>query len=156
MAIERQLSRNDIFNQLSGIKFNNENYAKQFYHLSEQNWFVQYGKQSKTMLAKLTAKVKNGIKQGKYGNTGLDTLDDGWKRFLKPLQGANKKQRAKSEYQEAKEETPLAEKEKPIRKQKVYTAPSGKEYTKNPATVTKREYEKEVKNEAVNYQMPDF
>ena len=36
------------------------------------------------MLSKITAKVKRGIKHGKYGDTGLDTLDEGWLRFLKP------------------------------------------------------------------------
>lgn len=156
MAVERQLSQSEIYDRMAGVKFNNENSAKTFYHITEQTWFQQYGNKSKTMLNKLVAKVKKGVVQGKYGTSGASTLDDGWKRFLKPLQGANKKQRVKSEYQEAKEETPLKGEEKPIRKQKEHTAPSGKTYYQNPARVSNKEYQKEVSNEAINYQMPDF
>jgi hypothetical protein len=82
--VERQLSQQQIFDQLGNVQFSNANYAKQFSHITEQVWFQEYAKGSKTMLNKITAKIKKGIKHGKYGDTGLDVLDEGWKRFLKP------------------------------------------------------------------------
>lgn len=135
MAIERQLSNDDIDEELGKVQFSNENYAKQFDHITQQTWFRQYGKGSKSMLRRITAKVKSGIKHDKYGETGLDTLDSGWKRYLKTKQtkkvyesekqvsqGANMQQRSL-----VQNNTKLTRKEAEQIKRNYGRAPSGRE-----------------------------
>jgi hypothetical protein len=160
-VVERQLSNQQIDLELSKVKFTNDNFAKQFHHQTQQTWFREYGKGSITMLKKITAKVKRGIKHNRYGESGLNVLDDGWKQYIKPQQDrfANKKQRAKSEdFDKTQSQISNGENKKQRAKsEKLYKQPSGKETNvKNPAKVTKREYTKQVKQEAQEFRMPDF
>jgi hypothetical protein len=101
--VERQLSNDQIDLELAKVQFNNENFAKQFHHQTQQTWFREYGKGSKNMLKKITAKVKHGIKHNKYGESGLNTLDEGWKQFLKPKY----KPQAQQSFNNTKEQTQL-------------------------------------------------
>lgn len=106
--VERMLSNEQINTELSKVQFTNENYAKQFDHVTNQVWFREYAKGSRTMLNKITAKVKRGIKHNKYGETGLNTLDEGWKRFLKPKY----RPEAKKAFENTKEQTQIINEQK--------------------------------------------
>ena len=132
--VERRLSNKEIDEHLGQVKFTKENEAKQFYHLTEQNWFRQYGKGSSAALKKITAKVKKGIKQNKYGGSGQDTLDTGWKKFMKQKPVTKKQKKIVKEKKKVTKDqtviiTKASRKEREQVKKKERKAPSGREYS---------------------------
>lgn len=129
-SIERQLSNKEIDGELGKIKFRSEKQAKLFYFNTQQTWFRQYAKGSKAALAKIAKKVKSGIIHQKYGNSPLTTLDDGWKRFVKPKpQKKLKATKKKIVEQQKKVKVKSDKKQRQKVKQTERRAPSGRAYS---------------------------
>ena len=65
-------------------------------NVSDLTWFRQYAKKSKLNLRKITARIKKGIKQGKYNTSNLGEIGGGEKAFKLPKpkkeKGEKKKQ----------------------------------------------------------------
>lgn len=129
-TVERQLSNQEIDEELSKIQFRTNKQAKLFYFNTQQTWFRQYAKGSNEALKKITAKVKKGVIHQKYGNSPLTTLDDGWKRFVKPKPKKKlvKAQKKLVEQQKKTTEKKTRKKRATVKKTE-RRAPSGREYS---------------------------
>jgi len=131
--VERQLSNKEIDAELAKVQFSKERHAQLFYFNTEQTWFRQYGSGSKSALNKIIKKVKNGIKHDKYGNSPLTTLDDGWKRFVKPKPTKAKKKLAKTQKKLVTEQKKTTKKQTRKTREKIKqterVAPSGRKYS---------------------------
>jgi hypothetical protein len=131
---ERRLSHKDLDKQLSKVQFKDEDSAKLFYHLSGQNWFVQYARGSNAAANKIIKKVKSGIEHKQYTDTNMAQLDDGWKRYYKPPKKSSAKKKLEKEQTKiVKEETKKSKKVNRKQREKVKAqerkAPSGRAYS---------------------------
>lgn len=95
------------------------NKREQFKKISEQAWFRSYARKSKEQLAKITKKVKAGIKHKKYNTSQNMILAEEEKQFEKPK--IKKEKEIKKEHQKIFEK--LKTTKSKTNKQKLMTAP---------------------------------
>lgn len=121
----------DIF--LANVKFKNPEQQKSFDEVSKNTWFRQYAKKSKTARNKITAKVKQGIKHGKYTyNSGSPEV----RGFIMPKPKKAEKQKkitkeVKPKNKIVKKKGSITRKEREQIKQTIYRSPSGRIYSKS-------------------------